>query len=92
MNINVFLFSLLSFFVLTYAQLFEDKDWTKLLVVTGVGIDYASGSIFPDSEVVNLGSDIDGDCNGWTEFPGEIALSTGALFSVDSDKGTEGMF
>ena len=47
---------------------------------------------FPDSEVINLGSDIDGDCNGWTEFPGEITLGTGALFSIDSDKGTEGMF
>ena len=84
MNINVFLFSLLSFFVLTYAKLFEDKDRTKLLVVTGVGT--GGGSIFPDSEVVNLGSDIDGDCNGWTEFPGEIALSTLVLIPTKAQR------
>ena len=90
MNINLFIFSLLSFLVLTCAKLFEDNDRTKLLVVTGVGI--GGSSLFPDSEVIDLGSDIDRDCNGWTEFPEEVVSGTGALFSIDSNKGTEGMF
>ena len=91
MNIYVFLFSFLPFFVLTCAKLFQDKEGAKLLVVTGNGLGGSSG-YFPDSEVVDLGSDIDRNCNGWTEFPFEISLATGALFNIDSDKETEGTF
>ena len=86
MNIHVLLLLMLSVFVLTSAKTFDGKHGTKLLVVTGSvnSVDY------PESEVIDLESG--GDCNGWTEYPIEIAYGTGALFSIDSNKGTEGMF
>ena len=47
---------------------------------------------YPESEVIDLRSDIGGDCDGWTEYPIEIEYGTGAVFSIDSDKQTEGTF
>ena len=89
MDIYVFLLILLSVFVLTEAKSFDDKQGTKLLLVSGKGngFDY-----FKASEVIDLETDIGDDCNGWTESPIEISSGTGAVFSIDSGEGTEGMF
>ena len=57
------------------------------LVFKGGGFDFITAS-----EVLDLESDIADDCNDWTEFPIEITSGTGALFNIDSDKGTEGIF
>ena len=92
MNIYPYiLLPILSVFVLTGAKIFNDQQGTKLVVVTGVAqpgvVDYPE---YPESEVVDL--DMDLDCKGWTEFPIEVYASTGALFNIESDKGTKGTF
>ena len=93
MSRYVFLLTLLSIFLLTCAKTFNDRQGTKLVVVTGTNFFHQSGQDFPESEVIDLESDIDGDCNGWTEFPVTGAkLCTGALLNIDSNKGTEGAF
>ena len=82
------LLTLLSVFVLTVAKIFDDEYGTKLVVVAGVSngleLDY------PGSEVIDL--DLGLDCKGWTDFPIEVYASTGALFNIESAKGTEGTF
>ena len=89
MNIYVLSLILLSVFVLTPVKTFYGIQGTKLLLVSGKGdgFDY-----FKASEVIDLEGDIGDDCNGWTESPIEISAGIGALFSIDSDKGTEGIF
>ena len=89
MNIYPYiLLPLLSLFLLTGAKIFDDEHGTKLVVVTGVSngleLDY------PGSEVIDL--DLGLDCKGWTDFPIEVYASTGALFNIESAKGTEGTF
>ena len=89
MNIYVFSLILLSVFVLTPAKTFYGIQGTKLLLVSGKGggFDFTTAS-----EVLDLESDIADDCNDWTEFPIEITSGTGALFNIDSNKGTKGIF
>ena len=89
MNNFVLLLSLLLVFVLTSTKTFDGKHGTKLLVVTGIHLDKDS---YPESEVIELESDTGGDCHGWTEFPYEAYGGTGALFNIESTKGTEGTF
>lgn len=89
MNNFVLLLSLLPVFVLTTTQTFDGKHGTKLLVVTGIHLDKDS---YPESEVIELESDTDGDCHSWTEFPYGTYGGTGALFNIESTKGTEGTF
>ena len=87
MNNYVSLLILLSVFALTRAKTFADKQGTKILLVSGGMHDFTAVS-----EVIDLEGDIGDDCNGWTESPIEISAGTGALFSIDSDKGNEGIF
>ena len=86
---NNFSLILLSVFALTPAKASYGKQGTKLLLVSGKGggFDFTTAS-----EVLDLESDIADDCNDWTEFPIEITSGTGALFNIDSNKGTEGIF
>ena len=65
------------------------KKGTKLLLVSGKGGGF---DFMTASEVLDLESDIADDCNDWTEFPIEITSGTGAIFNIDSNKGTEGIF
>ena len=90
MNIYPYiLLPLLLVFVLTGAKTFDDKHGTKLVVVTGVAQPSLVDNLeYPESEVVDL--DLDLDCKGWTEFPIEVYMSTGALFNIESAKGTKG--
>ena len=89
MNTYLFLLPLLSVFDLTGANTFDDKHGTKLVVVTGVAQPGIVDNLeYPESEVVDL--DLDLDCKGWTEFPIEVYMSTGALFNIESAKGTKG--
>ena len=60
MSRYVFLLSLLSIFLLTCAKTFKDRQGTKLVVVTGTNFFHQSGQDFPESEVIDLESDIDG--------------------------------
>ena len=89
MNNYVFSLILLSVFALTRAKTFADKQGTKLVLVSGKGSGF---DFMTASAVVDLESDIADVCNDWTEFPIEITSGTGALFNIDSDKGTEGIF
>ena len=91
MNNSVLLLSLLSVFVLTSTKTFDSKHGTKLLVVTGIHPDHYRSN-YPQSEVIELESDTDGDCHSWTEFPYGTYGGTGALFNIESTKGTEGTF
>ena len=63
MNNYVFLLILLSVFALTRAKTFDDKQGTKILLVSGRGYDFNTAS-----EVIDLEGDIGDDCNGLTEF------------------------
>ena len=90
MNTCLFLLPLLSVFDLIGANTFDDKDGTKLVVVTGVAQTLSPDLEYPESEVVDL--DLNLDCKGWTDFPIEVYASTGALFNIESAKGTEGTF
>ena len=86
MNIYPYiLLPLLSVFVLTGANIF-DEHRTKLVVVSGKFVEFD----YPESEVIDL--DLDLDCKGWTDFPIEVYASTGALFNIESAKGTKGTF
>ena len=89
--IYVFSLILLSVLFLTPAKSFDDKHGNKLLLVSGKPL-IPNFDYFKASEVIDLESDIADDCNGWTESPIEISAGTGALFSIDSDKGNEGIF
>ena len=89
MSSYVFSSMLLSVFVLTLSKTFDAKQGNKILVVTGRDVYY---NHYPESEVIDLRSNNGGDCDGWTEYPIEIEHGTGALFSIDSEKGTEGRF
>ena len=80
---------LLSVFALTPAKTSYGTQGTKLLLVSGKGDGF---DFITASEVLDLESDIADDCNDWTEFPIEITSGTGALFNIDSNKGTEGIF
>ena len=86
---NKFSLILLSVFALTPAKTSYGNQGTKLLLVSGKGGGF---DFITASEVLDLESDIADDCNDWTEFPIEITSGTGALFNIDSDKGTEGIF
>ena len=86
---NNFSLILLSIFALTPAKTSYGKQGTKLLLVSGKGDGF---DFITASEVLDLESDIADDCNDWTEFPIEITSGTGALFNIDSNKRTEGIF
>ena len=86
---NNFSLILLSVFALTPAKTSYGKQGTKLLLVSGKGGGF---DFITASEVLDLESDIADDCNDWTEFPIEITSGTGAIFNIDSNKGTEGIF
>ena len=86
---NNFSLILLAAFALTPAKTTYGKQGTKLLLVSGKGGGF---DFITASEVLDLESDIADDCNDWTEFPIEITSGTGALFNIDSNKGTEGIF
>ena len=93
MNIYPYiLLPLLSVFVLAGAKIFDDLHGTKLVVVSGksvvTGVANGLELDYPESEVIDL--DLDLDCKGWTDFPIEVYASTGALFDIESAKGTEG--
>ena len=89
MNTYLFLLPLLSVFDLTGTNTFDDKHGTKLVVVTGFAQPGIVDNLeYPESEVVDL--DLDLNCKSWTEFPFEVYASTGALFDIESAKGTEG--
>ena len=89
MNTYLFLLPLLSVVDLTGGNVFDDKQGTKLVMVTGVSHPGNLDNLeYPESEVVDL--DLDLDCKGWTEFPIEVYMSTGALFNIESAKGTKG--
>ena len=91
MNTYLFLLPLLSVIDLTGANTSDDKHGTKIVVVTGVAQPgHVDNLEYPKSEVVDL--DLDLDCKGWTEFPIEVYASTGALFNIESAKGSKGTF
>ena len=88
MNTHVFLLSILTVCVLTNAKIFDYKLGTELIVVSGLDNTFD----YPDSEVIDLESHTDGDCNGWTNFPIQIGSATGALFNIESANETKGNF
>ena len=70
--------------------LFQSQFFSGYTVTGTEGSEKSSS--YPESEVIDLESDNGGDCNRWTEFPYEVYGGTGALFNVESAKGTEGIF